>query len=64
MDSVEVLVNKDEIIEQFSNVFTPNDDGINDCLMLKGIGELKQVDLVIYNRWGTKVFSTNKPNDC
>jgi gliding motility-associated-like protein len=39
------------------NAFTPNDDGNNDVLQVRGtiIGELK---LIIYNRWGEKVFET------
>jgi gliding motility-associated-like protein len=40
------------------DIFTPNQDGINDTfkLMIKG-GKLGQLD--IYNRWGTKIFSSS-----
>lgn len=44
------------------NVFTPNGDGANDFFKIDIEGELKY-DLMIFNRWGTKVFiSDNKDN--
>ncbi len=44
------------------NVFTPNGDGSNDFFKIDIEGELKY-DLVIFNRWGNKVFeSDNKDN--
>lgn len=39
------------------NVFSPNGDGKNDVFDIEIMGELKY-ELVIYNRWGTKVFET------
>ena len=45
------------------NIFTPNGDGVNDKFSLKIEGEL-EYDLVIYNRWGDKMFeSTSKANE-
>lgn len=41
------------------NVFTPNGDGINDSLLIKGIGN--QYIVQIYNRWGNEVFYTENP---
>lgn len=40
------------------NAFTPNDDGINDTFSPKG-GGIKTYSLVIYDRWGNKIFTTN-----
>jgi gliding motility-associated-like protein len=40
------------------NVFSPNNDGENDVLFVRGKG-IESVQLVIYNRWGNKVFETN-----
>ncbi|MCG9912192.1 MAG: gliding motility-associated C-terminal domain-containing protein [Flavobacteriales bacterium] len=39
------------------DIFTPNQDGVNDnfSIELKGVEELR---LYVYNRWGAKVFST------
>ncbi|MCX7743344.1 MAG: gliding motility-associated C-terminal domain-containing protein [Flavobacteriales bacterium] len=42
------------------NVFSPNDDGINDILFIPGL-PLK-FHLIIYNRWGNAVFETEDPN--
>jgi gliding motility-associated-like protein len=36
------------------NIFTPNEDGINDLFLLGPEG-VESVDIVIYNRWGRKV---------
>ena len=64
IDSIQVLVNKQETIETLSNVFTPNGDGINDCLALQSIGNFKQVSFTVFNRWGNMVHSTTNPADC
>lgn len=37
------------------NVFSPNDDGINDQFTIKGLNECDDYKLVIYNRWGKVV---------
>ncbi|MFB6307382.1 MAG: gliding motility-associated C-terminal domain-containing protein, partial [Flavobacteriales bacterium] len=42
--------------------FSPNNDGENDVLYVKG-GPFKSLNLKIYNKWGKKVFeSNNKQN--
>jgi gliding motility-associated-like protein len=43
------------------NVFSPNDDGINDLYSAE-IAGAREVDLQIHNRWGNTVFATNDPN--
>jgi gliding motility-associated-like protein len=42
----------------FPNVFSPNGDGNNDILYVRGNG-ISSGELFIYNRWGEKVFETN-----
>lgn len=44
------------------NVFSPNDDGVNDVFKLEGAG-FDIVDFRIYNRWGDVVFSEQKSNN-
>ncbi|MBK5285414.1 MAG: PKD domain-containing protein [Bacteroidia bacterium] len=40
------------------NVFTPNEDGINDTFI--GIGEgIKDYTMYIFNRWGEMIYNTN-----
>lgn len=38
------------------NVFTPNNDGINDVLFINYYGENTVYEILIYDRWGRKVF--------
>ena len=40
------------------NAFTPNGDGINDKVFVRGFGIIKMA-WRIYNRWGEMVFATN-----
>src|SRR5690606_10985384 len=42
------------------NAVTPNDDGKNDKWMIQGISEFPDNSVVIFNRWGMKVFSAAK----
>jgi gliding motility-associated-like protein len=48
---------------ELPNVFTPNDDGINDLFtpFPETTGNVERVDMVIYNRWGLLVFETSDP---
>jgi gliding motility-associated-like protein len=43
------------------NIFTPNEDGNNDVLYVRGEG-ISSFTLMIYNRWGQKVFETSDLN--
>ena len=47
------------------NVITPyNKDGFNDAFVIEGLENFPNSELVIYNRWGKKVFeSKNYQND-
>lgn len=52
-----------EIREEYSldvpNTFTPNGDGINDVVYIRGWGIQRLVEFRIYNRWGNEVFFTD-----
>jgi gliding motility-associated-like protein len=39
------------------NIFSPNNDGQNDVLYVRGMG-VKELTFYIYDRWGEKVFET------
>ena len=58
---VTVIV-EDEIIEGelfIPNIFSPNGDGSNDVFYVRGTG-FSGFQLIIYNRWGEKVFETTE----
>jgi len=46
---------------EFPNVLTPNDDNINDLFSPIVASGLSEYELVITNRWGELVFTTNDP---
>jgi gliding motility-associated-like protein len=44
------------------NAFTPNNDGDNDLLFVRG-NQIKELYFIVYNRWGEKVFESNDKNN-
>ncbi len=45
------------------NAFSPNDDGINDVFSLKEHENMCSMDLIVYNRWGNKVYEETNWNN-
>ena len=43
------------------NAFTPDGDGRNDVFRVQTFGEDELTELLVFNRWGEKVFETNDP---
>ena len=41
------------------NTFTPNDDGFNDTWEILGIEDFPNAQVVVFDRWGQKVFSSS-----
>ena len=37
--------------------FSPNGDGVNDRLVIKGMKDFPNSELMIFNRWGAKIYS-------
>jgi len=52
---VKLLCDQDKV--RIPNAFTPNKDNSNDVFMIKGISLVKH--LVIFDRWGERVFERN-----
>lgn len=44
---------------RFPNVFTPNEDGINDFFLPISYNQVGDFQIDIYNRWGTRVYRAN-----
>lgn len=63
-DSVTVHT-KNSICEEpnifIPNTFTPNGDGLNDILYVRGL-VISELYFAVYDRWGEKVFETSNPN--
>jgi gliding motility-associated-like protein len=55
-DNVTVTVDYDLVIF-VPNIFSPNGDGNNDILYVRGVG-VQSLNFVVYDRWGEKVFET------
>lgn len=50
----------------FPNIFSPDDNGINDCFVptLAQETQVLSYTLVIFDRWGNRLFETEDMNDC
>jgi gliding motility-associated-like protein len=53
---VRIDVNCGDTLQVFSG-FSPNNDGKNDRLVIRGIEYHPDNEVVIFNRWGNQVFS-------
>ncbi|MGR6088154.1 MAG: T9SS type B sorting domain-containing protein [Arcticibacter sp.] len=58
-DSASVLVDFDsEGCLTIPSVFTPNGDGVNDGWVINGIESYPNCSILVFNRWGQKLFET------
>jgi gliding motility-associated-like protein len=57
----EILIKENTCDIYFPSAFTPNNDGKNDWFKMLGGYNFKEYHLVVYNRWGQKVFETFEP---
>ncbi|MBU0486440.1 MAG: gliding motility-associated C-terminal domain-containing protein, partial [Bacteroidetes bacterium] len=49
-----------EVVDiQIPNVFTPNGDGFNDYFIITNLEKLDNSNLMIFNRWGRKIFESD-----
>ncbi|HRO76175.1 MAG TPA: PKD domain-containing protein [Crocinitomicaceae bacterium] len=57
-----IVINDPQIEYQIPNVFTPNNDGSNDEFLLINPKNIKELEIVIVNRWGNVVYSSSDLN--
>lgn len=62
-DSIKIEFISCELNAIIPNIFTPNDDGVNDLLTVSGLCIRNEYELVIYNRWGNEIYKTNLRNN-
>jgi gliding motility-associated-like protein len=63
-DSIFLKVEFIDSLGFFPNVFTPNGDGLNDCLPMNSMSEFSSLNFFVYNRWGDLVFETTNIKEC
>nr|HPH86459.1 gliding motility-associated C-terminal domain-containing protein [Ferruginibacter sp.] len=64
-DSVVIYVKGGQYFSfNIPNAFTPNGDTKNDCFGVPYWGSADQFSMIIYNRWGIKVFESKNVSDC
>jgi gliding motility-associated-like protein len=64
IDSVAHQVTVSSILNFYvPNVFSPNDDGINDLFEVYAKGPLMDYKLTIFNRWGGIIYESNNINE-
>ncbi|OWY17183.1 PKD domain-containing protein [Sphingobacteriales bacterium UPWRP_1] len=58
---VVTALNRDELL--IPSAFSPNKDGINDEFRAVNTNPIESINIVVYNRWGNKVFETDNINN-
>ncbi len=59
---VGVVIIKDQYGLFIPNAFTPNGDGVNDLWLIQADGT-EQVEISIYDRWGSLLYLSQNPNE-
>lgn len=60
-DEIEILQSKCECNIYIPKAFTPNRDNKNEVFQSYNYCDLHEYKLIIFNRWGQKIFSTDNP---
>ncbi|MBI3233926.1 MAG: gliding motility-associated C-terminal domain-containing protein [Bacteroidetes bacterium] len=64
IDSVTVIADFKNHGIILPNSFTPNGDGNNDCFGIQYYRDVKELEFIIFNRYGIAVFKTRNTSDC
>ena len=64
--NLEFSLDIDEEMIYLPNIFSPNNDGINDCFTPSIHGRINLITYhqIIFDRWGNKMFESNDISDC
>ena len=59
-DTALVVLSVEQLIDcPIPNIFTPNNDGVNDQFEVPCVSEQNPAYLVVYNRWGDEVYQSD-----
>jgi len=59
-DTAWISINVEQVIPlNVPNGFSPNGDGYNDYFVIEGILQYPESEIIIFNRWGDKVFEAS-----
>ena len=61
---IEFLDNCKNIDVFIPTAFSPNGDGINDCFMMRAKAKFNEFQMLVFNRYGEKIFESNSQADC
>ncbi len=53
----------EEFVIEVNQMVTPNNDGRNECLFIRGINQIRNSTLKIFNRWGVAVYKGENYNN-
>ncbi|MEM6263327.1 MAG: M43 family zinc metalloprotease [Bacteroidota bacterium] len=59
--AIEVVMNPCPISVYLPNAFSPNNDGHNDWFLISPRADIVSYHLLIFNRWGEKLFDSQNP---
>lgn len=57
--SAEFFVEIDPCAIDIPNIFSPNNDGINDAFFVNGLDVYRDVYFRVYNRWGDNIYESD-----
>jgi len=64
IDSITLIVTVEtDFYLYIPTAFSPNNDGINDCFEIKGVG-YESIDFQVFDRWGNRVFESTDDSNC
>lgn len=46
------------------SAFTPDNDGKNDCWLVETYGDWDEFEIMIFDKWGNKIWATTDPEEC
>lgn len=59
-DTAMVVLSIEQLLEcPIPNIFTPNNDGVNDLFEIPCVSEQQTVYFAVYNRWGDEVYKSD-----